>query len=126
MGENVTVCEVGPRDGLQMAKTQMSTATKIEWIRAIAAAGVREIEVGSFVPARVIPQMADTTELVTSCLNIPGLTVVALVPNLRGAQAAHAAGAHQSWHPSGIHQEPRQADRADTRFGVGTRLLFPC
>ena len=64
MRENVTVCEVGPRDGLQMAKTRMPTATKIEWIQAIAAAGVREIEVGSFVPARVIPQMADTIEVV--------------------------------------------------------------
>lgn len=95
MRENVTVCEVGPRDGLQIAKTRMPTAVKIEWIRAIAAAGVREIEVGSFVPARVIPQMADTVEVVAGCLSIPGLTVVALVPNLRGAQEAHAAGVHQ-------------------------------
>jgi hydroxymethylglutaryl-CoA lyase len=93
--ENVTVCEVGPRDGLQMAKTRMPTPVKIEWIRAIAAAGVREIEVGSFVPARVIPQMADTAEVVAGCLSIPGLTVIALAPNLRGAQAAYAAGVQQ-------------------------------
>lgn len=95
MRESVTVCEVGPRDGLQMAKTRMSTAQKIEWIRAISAAGVREIEVGSFVPVRVIPQMADTAEVVAACAAISGLSVIALVPNLRGAQAAHEAGAHQ-------------------------------
>ncbi|MBV9757533.1 MAG: hydroxymethylglutaryl-CoA lyase [Alphaproteobacteria bacterium] len=95
MGEHVVVCEVGPRDGLQIAKTRMSTEAKARWIAAIAAAGVPEIEVGSFVPARLIPQMADTAEIVARALEIPGLTVVALAPNLRGAAAAHAAGAHQ-------------------------------
>ncbi|HEX4261726.1 MAG TPA: hydroxymethylglutaryl-CoA lyase [Acetobacteraceae bacterium] len=95
MGERVVVCEVGPRDGLQMAKTRMATEAKIAWIAAIAAAGVPEIEVGSFVPARVIPQMSDTDTVVRASAGIPGLTVVALAPNLRGAQAAHAAGAHR-------------------------------
>lgn len=95
MGERVTVCEVGPRDGLQMANSRMATKTKIAWIAAIAAAGVPEIEVGSFVPARVIPQMADTETVVRASVDIPGLTVVALAPNLRGAQAAYAAGAHR-------------------------------
>ena len=57
------ICEVGPRDGLQMAHSRMETATKIRWIEALAAAGLPEIEVGSFVPARVIPQMADTAEV---------------------------------------------------------------
>ena len=93
MGEKVTVCEVGPRDGLQMAHGRMPTETKIRWIRAIAAAGVREIEVGSFVPPRVIPQMADTGEVVRAVAHEPGLTVIALAPNLRGAQDALAAGA---------------------------------
>ncbi|MBV9735084.1 MAG: hydroxymethylglutaryl-CoA lyase [Acidisphaera sp.] len=95
MGESVIVCEVGPRDGLQMAKTRMPTEVKLRWIAAMAAAGVPEIEVGSFVPARVIPQMADTDQIVRGAVAIPGLTVVALVPNLRGAQAAYAAGAHR-------------------------------
>ena len=93
MSETVLVCEVGPRDGLQMAKARMETGAKIAWIAAIAAAGVREIEVGSFVPARVIPQMADTDAVVRASIGLPGATIVALAPNLRGAQAAHAAGA---------------------------------
>ncbi|MFI4987583.1 MAG: hydroxymethylglutaryl-CoA lyase [Alphaproteobacteria bacterium] len=94
MKEHVTVCEVGPRDGLQMAHTIMPTEAKVRWIAAMAAAGVREIEVGSFVPPKVVPQMADTPEVVAGALLIPGLRVLALVPNLRGAQNAHAAGVH--------------------------------
>ena len=93
MGEQVTICEVGPRDGLQMAHGRMPTDIKIRWIEAIAAAGVREVEVGSFVPPRVIPQMADTGAVVRALAGRPGLTVVALAPNLRGAQDAVAAGA---------------------------------
>ena len=95
MGETVRVCEVGPRDGLQIAKSRMPTQTKVRWIASIAAAGVPEIEVGSFVPARVIPQMADTEEVTRRSLEIPGLTVVALAPNLRGAQNAYDTGAHK-------------------------------
>ena len=95
MSEHVNICEVGPRDGLQIAKTRMSTDAKVRWIAAMAAAGVKEIEVGSFVPPRVIPQMADTEEVVRRCLEIPGLTVIALVPNLRGAQNAYNTGAHK-------------------------------
>ena len=95
MSEYVNICEVGPRDGLQIAATRMSTDDKLAWIAAMAAAGVREIEVGSFVPPRVIPQMADTEEVVRRAVEIPGLTVIALVPNLRGAQNAYNAGAHK-------------------------------
>ena len=95
MSEHVNICEVGPRDGLQIAKTRMSTDAKVAWIAAMAAAGVREIEVGSFVPPRVIPQMADTEEVVRRSLEIPGLTVIALAPNLRGAQTAYTTGAHK-------------------------------
>ncbi|MBO0711181.1 MAG: hydroxymethylglutaryl-CoA lyase [Acetobacteraceae bacterium] len=95
MGEHIRVCEVGPRDGLQIAKSRMATNTKVRWIAAIAAAGVREIEVGSFVPPRVIPQMADTEEVVHRSRAIPGLAVQALVPNLRGAQNAYGSGAHR-------------------------------
>ncbi len=90
----VLVSEVGPRDGLQSIKRQMATADKISWIRALAAAGVREIEVGSFVHPKWLPQLADTPEIVAAALQIPGLHVVALAPNLHGARRAMESGAH--------------------------------
>ena len=93
--EHVSICEVGPRDGLQIAQTRMETGAKVRWIAAMATAGVKEIEVGSFVPPRVIPQMSDTEEVVRRSIEIPGLTVIALVPNLKGAQRAYEAGAHK-------------------------------
>ncbi len=100
MPEQVTICEVGPRDGLQIAKGRMHTAVKSRWIAAMAAAGLPQIEVGSFVSPRLIPQMADTGEIVRAALELPQaregrLVVVALAPNLRGAQAALAAGAQR-------------------------------
>jgi len=61
----------------------------------LAAAGLREIEVGSFVPPKLLPQLADTAAVVAHARKIPGLHVTALVPNLRGAQAAFAAGIHK-------------------------------
>ena len=70
----------------------MATAAKHEWIRALAAAGLREIEVGSFVSPKLLPQMADTGEVVREAVKIEGLTVLALVPNLKGAQRAVEAG----------------------------------
>ncbi len=73
----------------------MPTAHKLAWIDALYGAGLREIEVGSFVPARLLPQMADVAEVVRHALTLPGLTVMALVPNLRGAQAALASGVHK-------------------------------
>jgi hydroxymethylglutaryl-CoA lyase len=73
----------------------MPTAAKKAWIAAEAAAGVREIEVCSFVPAKILPQMADAAEIVAFARTIPGLTVLALVPNFRGAENAIAAGAHK-------------------------------
>lgn len=92
---DILVSEVGPRDGLQSIKAILPTATKVEWIKAEAAAGCREIEVGSFVPPKLLPQMADTAEIVKAALEIPNLVVAVLVPNLRGAQDAIAAGAHK-------------------------------
>ncbi len=92
---SVLISEVGPRDGLQSVAATMPTAHKLAWIDALHAAGLREIEVGSFVPARLLPQMADTAEVVRHARARPGLTVMALVPNLRGAEAALAAGAHK-------------------------------
>jgi hydroxymethylglutaryl-CoA lyase len=73
----------------------MSTEHKKRWIDALVAAGLGEIEVGSFVPARLLPQMADTAEIVQHALQYEGVTVMALVPNVRGAQAAIDAGAHK-------------------------------
>ncbi|WP_372781741.1 hydroxymethylglutaryl-CoA lyase [Litorivivens sp.] len=92
---DIEISEVGPRDGLQSIKSIMSTEDKKAWIAAEAAAGVPEIEVGSFVPPSVIPQLADTAEIVSYARTIPGLAVAALVPNLRGAENAIAAGAHK-------------------------------
>lgn len=89
------ISEVGPRDGLQSVARTMPTAAKCAWIDALVAAGLREIEVASFVPARLLPQMADAADIVRHALSHPGLTVVALVPNLRGAEAALAAGVHK-------------------------------
>jgi len=92
---DVLVSEVGPRDGLQSIRTRMPLAAKQAWIAAEAAAGVTEIEVGSFVPAQLLPQLADTAEVVAFARTLPGLTVAVLVPNLKGAEAAVAAGAHK-------------------------------
>lgn len=90
----ILVSEVGPRDGLQSIKQVMPLAAKKAWIAAEAAAGVSEIEVGSFVPASLLPQMADTAELVAFARTLPGLNVVALVPNAKGAARAVEAGVH--------------------------------
>lgn len=92
---DVLISEVGPRDGLQSVKATMPTADKLRWIDALVAAGVREIEVASFVPARLLPQMADAAEVVAHAVRHPGVTVMALVPNLRGAEAALRAGVHK-------------------------------
>ena len=91
----VLISEVGPRDGLQSVAATMPTSAKCAWIDALVAAGLREIEVGSFVPADRLPQLADTAAVVRHALGHPGLTVMALVPNLRGAEAALAAGVHK-------------------------------
>src|SRR6058998_76313 len=90
---HVTVREVGLRDGLQSIARTLPTPHKLEWIRDAYAAGQREIEVGSFVPARLLPQLADTAELVAFAKTLPGLVTSVLVPNLKGAEAAIASGA---------------------------------
>lgn len=89
---DVLVSEVGPRDGLQSIDTIMPLEAKKAWIAAEAAAGVREIEVGSFVSVKMLPQLADTAEVVAFAKTIPDLTVAVLVPNLKGARAAIDAG----------------------------------
>jgi hydroxymethylglutaryl-CoA lyase len=95
MTTEILVSEVGPRDGLQSVDRVMPLEAKKAWIAAEAAAGVREIEVGSFVPPRLLPQMADTAELVRFASGIDGLNVAVLVPNLRGAEDAIRAGARK-------------------------------
>src|SRR5450631_796940 len=90
---NVVVREVGLRDGLQSIQQVLPTDRKIEWIRDAYNAGQREIEVGSFVPARLLPQLADTADLVTFAKTLPGLLVSVLVPNLKGAERAIEMGA---------------------------------
>lgn len=92
---DVLVSEVGPRDGLQNTKQFMPTEYKKKWISAAAAAGLREIEVCSFVPPKLIPQMVDAAEVVAHALTISGLTVAVLAPNLKGSLRAMEAGAHK-------------------------------
>ena len=91
--QSAIVREVGLRDGLQSISRVLPTAHKIEWIRDAYAAGQREIEVGSFVPARLLPQLADTDQLVEFAKTLPGLCVSVLVPNLKGAERALEVGA---------------------------------
>ncbi len=91
----IHISEVGPRDGLQSIDRVMPLEAKKAWIAAEAAAGVPEIEVGSFVPPSLLPQMADTAELIVFARGIEGLAVACLVPNLKGAERAIAAGAHK-------------------------------
>jgi isopropylmalate/homocitrate/citramalate synthase len=92
--EAVLVREVGPRDGLQNASSVMPTQGKLAWIAAMTRAGLRDMDVASFVPPASLPQMADATEITRSVRAAhPDLHVVVLAPNLRGAQNAAAAGA---------------------------------
>ncbi|MDA0822244.1 MAG: hydroxymethylglutaryl-CoA lyase [Proteobacteria bacterium] len=107
---DVWIREVGTRDGLQSIQTQFSTANKLEWIRLEALAGVPEIEVGSFVPPKLLPQMADTAEVVEGSLMVKGLRVSVLVPNLRGAQSGMASGAHQLNFPLSVSEAHSQAN----------------
>ena len=109
---DILVSEVGPRGGLQSVKRTMPTAVKHRWIAALAQAGLREIEVGSFVSPKRLPQMADTEVVVREAIKIPSLTVLALVPNLKGAERAVASGAHKL-------TIPVSASRAHSQSNVG-------
>ena len=114
----VLISEVGPRDGLQSISTIMPLEAKKAWIAAEAAAGVTEIEVGSFVPAKLLPQLADTADVVAFARTIPGLTVAVLVPNLRGAQAAIEAGAHKITLPLSVSETHSMANLRRTHEQV--------
>jgi hydroxymethylglutaryl-CoA lyase len=95
MSEHAHVREVGLRDGLQSLSETLPTEDKIAWLDAEHAAGVREIEVSSFVPPKLLPQLADAEAVVRHALSLPGLTVSALIPNLRGAERGIALGVHE-------------------------------
>lgn len=142
----ILISEVGPRDGLQSIDRVMPTEAKKAWIAAEAAAGVCEIEVGSFVPPSLLPQMADTAEVVAFARTIPGLNVVALVPNAKGAERAVEAGVHGMSIPFSMSEthsvknvrkdhaamldEVRAvvgiADAAGVHFAVGLSTAFGC
>lgn len=117
-GVDILVSEVGPRDGLQSIKPVLPLSVKTAWIDSAVAAGIREIEVGSFVPARVLPQLADTAEVVAHALTHPGLTVAVLVPNARGAEAAIAAGAHKLTLPLSVSETHSLANLRRTHAQV--------
>lgn len=143
---DILVSEVGPRDGLQSIKQIMPLDAKKRWIVAEAAAGVREIEVGSFVPPSLLPQMADTAELVAFARGIAGLNVVALVPNAKGAARAAEAGVHamsipfsmsethslknvRKGHPAMLTEIAAAAaiaKQAGVHFAVGLSTAFGC
>ena len=112
---DVLISEVGPRDGLQSVKATMPTAHKLIWIDALVAAGLREIEVCSFVPAKLLPQMADAVDVVRHALKHPGVTVMALVPNIRGAEAAIQAGVHKLTIPVSASEAHSMANVRKTR-----------
>jgi len=140
--------EVGLRDGLQSIQTILPTVHKCEWIRKAYAAGQREMEVGSFVPARLLPQLADTAEVVDYAKTLPGLIVSVLVPNLKGAERALEVGAHALLVPlsasrahslANLRRTPeevvseiarmraaRDASGSKTRIEVGISTAFGC
>lgn len=107
---DILVSEVGPRDGLQSIDKIMSTSDKKAWITSLAEAGLTEIEVGSFVPAKLLPQLADTAEIVEFSSKIKGLVVAALVPNLYGAIAATKAGADKITLPFSVSETHSQSN----------------
>ncbi|MDD0812847.1 hydroxymethylglutaryl-CoA lyase [Curvibacter sp. RS43] len=112
---SVLISEVGPRDGLQSVQATMPTEHKRAWIDALVAAGIKEIEVASFVPARLLPQMADAAEVVRHALSHPGVCVMALVPNLKGAEAALRSGVHKLTMPVSASEAHSLANVRKTR-----------
>lgn len=145
---NVVVREMGLRDGLQSVATIVPTAAKLEWIRDAYDAGQREIEVGSFVPPKLLPQLADTGEVLAFAQTLPGLRATVLVPNFKGAERAMAANAEMMLLPlsashahslANLRKAPdevvgeiariraeRDATGVRTRIEVGISTAFGC
>jgi len=114
-GIDVIVREVGLRDGIQNISVFMPTADKLAWLDAEAATGMPEIEVCSFVPPKIIPQFTDATEITAHALAIPGVTVSALIPNLKGAERGIAAGVHKLNFVMSVSASHNQANVRRTR-----------
>jgi hydroxymethylglutaryl-CoA lyase len=95
MMEHARIVEVGPRDGLQNEKQSISTATKLELIERLVAAGLRDIEAASFVSPKWVPQMADHVEIMRGLVHHDGVNYPVLTPNLKGFEAAVAEGAKE-------------------------------
>lgn len=112
---DIQVCEVGLRDGLQNAVGVMATAAKKAWISQAANAGLREIEVCSFVPPKLVPGMEDAAAVVAHSLTVPGLEVAVLAPNLRGAENAFKARAHKITLPVSISDSHSRANVRKSR-----------
>ncbi len=104
---HVTIIDVGPRDGLQNEKQPVSTAHKIELVHRLQAAGLREIEVTSYVSPKWVPQMGDNAAVMQGIQRKPGVRYSVLVPNLQGLEAALAAGAGADGraHPGAVPDE---------------------
>lgn len=139
---------MGLRDGLQSVATIVPTTAKLEWIRDAYEAGEREIEVGSFVPPHLLPQLADTAEVLAYAQTLPGLRATVLVPNLKGAQRALEAHAQMMLLPlsashahslANLRKTPdevlaeigrirteRDASGARTEIEVGISTAFGC
>lgn len=90
--EKVRIVEVGPRDGLQNLSVHVDTRGKISLIRQLAACGIREMQVGSFVHPKMIPQFKDIREVIAGILDLKGITLTAMVPNLQGLRDALKSG----------------------------------
>jgi len=88
MTENVTLFEVGPRDGLQNEAAFVPTADKVMLINLLSDAGFRKIEAASFVSPKWVPQMADGAEVMAAITRVPGISYAALTPNMKGYERA--------------------------------------
>jgi len=110
MREHASVREVGLRDGLQLVKSVLDTDIKMQWCERQAACGFRDIEVTSFVPAKVIPQFADAAEVLNRAKNIPGLRAAVLVPNLKWGLRALDEGAEKITFVLSISEAHNQAN----------------
>ena len=93
--KSVKMVEVGPRDGLQNESAILSTAIKVELIDRLSATGLKAIEAGAFVSPKWVPQMADLGEVLARIARAPGVSYPVLVPNMKGFEAARAAGAEE-------------------------------
>lgn len=95
MADRVTLVEVGPRDGLQNEPRPIPTAQKVLLIDALSVCGFTRVEAASFVSPKAVPQMADGAEVLARIMRAPGVRYAALTPNLKGYEAARAAGADE-------------------------------